>query len=128
MRTTILAAVVVSLVLFPVGRGRAQSASLQGGIFFAPNSARSVTLVRNGEPLASFSIPKGTFLSASYDDKQPNSITAGRWEFHGDIALRIQPASAAPRLWPGKTLEQVMREAPLLLTGQDMDVVIESVP
>jgi hypothetical protein len=128
MRTTALAAVVVSLLLFPVGRGRAQSANLQGGIFFAPNSARRVTLTTNGEPLATFNIPKGTLLSASYDDTQPNSITAGRWEFHGEVALRAQPASAVQRRQPGKTLEQVMREAPLILSGQGMDVVVENVP
>jgi len=128
MRGTALAAVVVSLLLFPVGRGGAQSGNLKGGIFFAPNSARSVTLTRNGEPLATFNIPKGTFLSASYDDNQPNSIMAGRWEFHGEVALRAQPASAVQRRQPGKTLEQVMLEAPLILSGQGMDVVIENVP
>jgi hypothetical protein len=89
MRTAAFAAVVVSLLLFPVGRGRAQSANLQSGIFFAPNSARRVTLTTNGEPLATFNIPKGK---------------------------------------PGKTLEQVMREAPLILSGQGMDVVVENVP
>jgi TonB family protein len=127
MRTMILVAAVTACLVFSADRGRAQSGSLHGGIFFAPNSARSVSLSKNGVLVASFNVPKGMFLSASYDDQRPNSITAGRWEFHGDIAVRVQPASAVRGRQPGKTLELVTGDATLILTGQDLDIVIENV-
>ena len=117
----VFAVLVVLFVLSTIDPGRAQPVGLQGGIFFAPNAARTVTVARNGEALGSFNVPKGAFLGVSYDDQHPHVITDGHFEFHGDITVRIQPASAAPRLQPGKTLEQVIREAPLVLTGQGMD-------
>jgi hypothetical protein len=119
---------IVSVLFVAMDRGHAQVTDLQGGIFFAPNTTRTVTVSRNGEPLVSLNVPKGAFLSVSYDDRQPHVITDGYFEFHGDVAVRIQPPSAAPRLHPGKTLAQVMREAPLVLTGAGMDVVIRSSP
>ncbi len=124
---TLFAVLVVPLVLCTINLGRAQSVGLQGGIMFAPNVARTVTVSRNGEALGSFNVPRGTFLGVSYDDQQPHVITDGHFEFHGDIAVRIQPASAAPSL-TGKRLEQVISEAPLVLTGQGMDVVVENAP
>ena len=127
MRTIVLGALVTAFLLIPLDRGRAQSGNPRGGIFFAPTSARIVSLSKNGVLLASFHVPKGAFLSASYDDQQPNSISAGRWEFQGDIAVRVQPFSAIQGRQPGKTLEQVMSEAALVLSGQDLDVVIENV-
>jgi hypothetical protein len=127
MRTMILAALVTAFLVFAVDRGRAQSGNLRAGIFFAPNSARTVSVSKSGVLLASFNVPKGAFLSASYDDTRPNSVRDGRWEFHGDIAVRVQPASAMHGRQPGKTLEEVMSEAPLILSGQDLDVVIENV-
>ena len=126
-RTMVVIALIVAFLLFPIEGSRAQSTGLSGGIFFAPNSVRSVTLSKGGAVVASFSIPKGTYLSASYDDKQPHSITPGRWEFHGDIAVRVQPASAMQQRQPGQTVEQVMNQAPVVLTGQGMDVVVENV-
>lgn len=124
---TILAVLVVSLVLCAIGLVRAQSPELQDEIMFAPNVARTVTVSRNGEALGSFNLPRGAFLAVSYDKRQLHVITDGRAEFRGDIAVRIQPASAAPRL-TGKRLEQVMNEAPLVLTGQGMDVIVDNVP
>src|SRR2546430_2362632 len=127
MRTMILVALATAFLVSSADRGRAQSGSLHGGIFFPPNSARSVSLSKNGVLVASFNVPKGMFLSASYDDQRPNSITAGRWEFHGDIAVRVQRARAMQGRQPGKTLEEVMSDATPILTGQDLDIVIENV-
>ena len=124
---TLFAVLVVLLMLCTINRGRAQSVGLQGGIMFAPNVARTVTVSRNGDELGSFNVPKGAFLGVSYDDRQPHVITEGHFEFHGDITVRIQPASAAPSL-TGKRLEQVISEAPLVLTGQGTDLVIENIP
>jgi len=124
MRTIGLVASIAALVFLPVERGGAQAPGLQGGIVFAPNPARTVTISKNGVLRASFNIPTGTFLSASYDDKQPTSITSGRWEFHGDFVLRAQSASEMPP--PGGGIAERMSKAPLVLTVQGMDVVIEN--
>lgn len=136
MKSMILAALVTSLLLFSMDRGHAQGAlpipddrgqpaGLQGGIVFAPNSARSVRLMRNGALLASLNIPTGMLLSASYDDQKPASIASGRWTFEGDFVLRVLPASEPPM--PGvRRVEQVVNLAPLVLTLRGVDVLIEN--
>ncbi len=123
MKSMIPVAVVMVVLLFQGEYGRAQSSGLRGGIFFGPNPSRTVTLTRNGALLASFTIPTGTFLDVSYDAQQPASIAAGRWEFHGTFTLRAQPAQDAP----GTPLERRFDQAPLVLTVQGADVVIENV-
>jgi hypothetical protein len=128
MKAFRLVVLVVTLLYWPVSDSRAQSGDLEGGIFWAPNSARRVTLTRNGALMASFEVPEGTFLSASYDDQQPSSIQAGHWEFHGDFELRAQPLSESPPPpGGGRRMEEIMRDAPLTLTVQDVDVLIENV-
>src|SRR5947199_4848703 len=124
MRDMILAAVVTAFVFFPVGRGRAQSNALECGILIAPNVARSVTVTRSGVLLTSLTIPKGTILCASYDEP-PTFISAGRWEFFGDFVLRAQPASEPPPAGM-RRVEQMMRQAPLVLTVQKATVLIEN--
>ena len=58
MKKVLIAAVVVAICLcWLADYGRAQTDDLQGGIFWAPNSARKVTLTRNGAVLASIEIP-----------------------------------------------------------------------
>jgi hypothetical protein len=124
MRTIGVAAFTVALVVSPVERGgAAQSPGLQGSIVFAPNAGRIVTIFKNGALRASFNIPTGTFLSASYDDKQPTSLAPSRWEFHGDFVLRAQSRSEMPA--PGGGIAQRLSNAPLVLSVQGMDVVIE---
>jgi hypothetical protein len=97
-------ALVVVLISLPMDRGHAQGAlpepvvrgqptGLRGGIVLVGNSARSVTVRRNGTVLASFRFPVGTFLSVTYDDQTPSSIVQGRWAFQGDFVLRALPAS-----------------------------------
>src|SRR3954467_8917132 len=83
----------------------AQSASLTGPILWAPNPARSVTLSRGGRTVTTLSVPAGTFLSASYDDRGP-LIAEGRREFHGNIRLRAM--SAAEMVADGETLAERM--------------------
>jgi hypothetical protein len=88
-----------------------------------------VTLSKGGTLLASFNVPKGGLLSVS-SDKQSKFVAPefgdsfpGRWELHGDVVLRIQPGSTERQA--EKTMDQIMSEAPLVLTAQDVDVVIE---
>ena len=125
---TVFVAFVAAFLLWPTEYGRAQSDDLQGGIFFTPNAARRVTFTRSGALLASFEVPEGTWLSAAYDDQEPTSIEAGRWEFHGDVVLRALPLSeSSPPPGGGRRMEAIMEEARLVLAVQDVDVVIENV-
>jgi hypothetical protein len=101
----------------------AQSPSMNGPILWAPNPGRSVTLSRGGHRVTTLSFPAGTFLSASYDDRQP-LIAEGRWEFHGKFLLRAMPASEM--VANGEPLAERMNRAPLVLTATDMDVTIEN--
>ncbi len=138
-RTMILRALALVLLLFPALDIRAQSDSLQGGIFFAPNTARRVTVTRNRSLLATFVVPKGTYLSVSYDRQQPASITNGHWEFHGNVELRAsaagdtpEPAARIGEVPPsarsfGPGIQRRISQAPLVLTVQGVDVVIETV-
>ena len=66
-----------------------------------------------------------TILCASYDEP-PTFISAGRWEFFGDFVLRAQPASEPPPAGM-RRVEQMMRQAPLVLTVQKATVLIENV-
>ena len=110
----------------PVPIDRGQPAGLQGGIVFAPNPARNVRLTRNGALMASLNIPAGMFLSVSYDDQKPTSIATGRWAFEGDFVLRALPASEPTE--PGvRRVEQVVNQAPLILTLRGVEVLIENV-
>ncbi len=127
MKIASLVALVVTFLLLPVVHSRTQSDDLQGMIYFAPNSARRVTLTRNGALLASFQVPEGVFLSAAYDDQQPTSLAAGRWEFHGDFRLRAQPAGEAPGQPPGRGFEQIMSTAPLVLMVDGVDILMENI-
>jgi hypothetical protein len=106
--------------------GVAQTDELRGGINWAPNSARSVTISRGGMVLTTFILPAGTFLSASYDDRQPSVINPGHFEFQGDFVLRAQPAADAPGQPPGRRFEEIMSRPPFVLTLQNVDVVIEN--
>ena len=136
MKGLLLATFVTVLLLLSMERGhtqgalpvpidRAQPPGLQGRIVFAPNSARSVRLTRNGALLASLTFPTGMFLSASYDDQKTTSIAAGRWAFEGDFVLRALPAKEPPQ--PGMTrVEQAVNQAPLVLTLRGVDVLIEN--
>jgi hypothetical protein len=140
MRIKMFVTLVTAFLLLQVDGGRAQSDRLMGGIVLAPNSSRHLTLSRNGALLASFTVPKGMFLFASYDDQQPTSIADGRWEFHGNFELRASSASEAlqpgvrsdalptnARSGFGPRIQQMMSQAPLVLTVQGVDAVIENV-
>ncbi len=129
MRTLTISLVVVVLLAIGVTYGQTGGgAGLQGGILFAPNSARTVTATRSGVLLASLQIPQGTLLIASYDEQNPTSFTAGRWEFHGDFALYAAPAgdNTFPRA-PLRNIDQVRSAAPLVLSMRDVDVLISNV-
>ena len=73
MKIESLVALVVTFLLIPTDRGRAQSDDLLGAVLFAPNAARTVTVTRRGALLASLQIPQGTLLVASYDEQNPTS-------------------------------------------------------
>jgi hypothetical protein len=116
--------VVVAVAVLSVDGGSAQSPGLTGGIVMAPNIARQLTISKDGKLRAIVTIPAGMVLSASYDERRPNSITSGRWEFHGDFLLRGELASELPDRGVG--IFARMADAPLVIALHDLDVVIEN--
>ena len=128
MRTANLVALVAAFLLLPVDSGRAQSDDLQGAALFAPNVARTVTVTRRGALLATLQIPQGTLLVASYDERNPTSFGDGRFEFHGDFRLYALPATEnTPPPAGVRKIDQIRSEAPLVLSVQDADVLMENV-
>ena len=128
MRTATIVVLVATSLLLSVDSGRAQSDNLEGRILFAPNAARTVTVTRRGELFATLQIPQGTLMVASYDQRNPTTFTAGRWEFHGDFQLHALPATEnTPSPVPGGKVDQIRSEAPLVLSLQDVDVLMENV-
>jgi hypothetical protein len=140
MRLTVFAALVIGFLLLQTNGGRVQADQPQRtgmqAIVLSPDSARRVTLRRNGAFLASFTVPNGTFLSAIYDDPQAARTPDGRWEFHGNLELREwlatevqpggkgEPVTASPRLIrSGNSTYQ----AALTMTVQGVDAVIENI-
>ena len=125
MRKALLGVLLIGAVLTISGDGWGQTA--RGGIFWAPNPSRQVTISQNGATVASLLLPTGTFMSASYDEQQQNLITPGRWQFRGDVTLRVQPAATAPGEPPGRKLVEIMSRPPVTLTLSAVDVLIENV-
>jgi hypothetical protein len=130
MRKTILGALVVAVVLFAEDRGRAQvDKAAYGTLFVAGTFAHTVTLMRNGQLLGTLSFPKGTELSAVNDFRHPPKHTGGgRFEFHGEgFELRALTAQdlAAQHPQRGTPGQEIMSHAPLVLTAQGVDVVLE---
>lgn len=125
MKRTILAIAFVLTVMMAGGEGWGQN--LLGGIYWAPNPSRRVTLSQNGNVVASLLLPDGTFMSATYENQQQNLIAAGRWELHGDVVLRVQPAATSPGQQPGRRTDYIMSNPPITLTLSTVDVLIENV-
>jgi hypothetical protein len=115
MRKRLLMLATAALFLQTDEHGRAQG-SVIGGIFWAPNTARRVTISQQGHAVAELSVPSGVFLDA---------MVTG---FKGDVRLRAQPAASAPGQAPGRTGFQIMSEAPFVLTVKDADMVVENAP
>jgi len=114
---------------FAAYHGHAQIDKAAVGVVFidARHGARNVTVTRNGALLASFVLPKGTILSAVDDHRRPTHTGGGRFEFHGNFELRalpagdVSPSAAMPAA-------EMMSRAPLVLSAQGVDVVIEKAP
>jgi len=103
---------------------RAQSPATEGRetIFFAPNTPRSVTVAKAGATIASFTVPQGTLLSVSMDkDRYTLPDANGRFEAHGKIEVHLQAAAQRDRTVP---LEHAMQQAPVVLTGDGVDVIV----
>lgn len=126
MRKRLLVLATAALFLQTDEHGGAQG-SVIGGIFWAPNTARRVTISQQGHTVAELSFPSGVFLDAMVTGMEPVT-TAGRWVLKGDVRLRAQPAASAPGQAPGRTGFQIMSEAPFVLTMKDADMVVENAP
>jgi hypothetical protein len=131
MRTMLLGALVTALVVFSGDRGVAQvDKAAYGTLFIAGSSAHSATIMRNGGLLGTFTFPKGTELSVVDEHKHPTHLGDGRFEFHGTFELRALTAQdlAAQHPQRGTPAQEIMSHAPVVLTGQGVDVLVEKVP
>jgi len=120
MRFLCLAGLVLGLFI--------QSSHAQSGtIYFAGglNSGfeRTVTVSKNGTMIASFTLPKGTFLSAAEPMRGPVKLSGGRFEFHGSVELRVVPAADGPK--GSMPAPELMSRAALVVSGEGVDVAIE---
>jgi hypothetical protein len=123
MRITILA-LVVGFMVIQADRGRAQSENVAPGtVFIQVTNQASVTVAKNGITLGAFAFPKGTLLSAVDEHRQVRPTGPGRFEFHGAFELRALTKSEAI---PGPAV-QMMRQAPVVLMAQGVDVLVENV-
>ena len=106
-----------------VDRGRAQSENMAPGtVFIQVMNQANVTIAKNGVTLGAFAFPRGTLLSAVDEHRQVNPTGPGRFEFHGAFELRALPnveAIAGPAA-------QMMKQAPVVLTAQGVDVLVEN--
>ena len=128
MQKNLLLLATVALLLQTDEHGRAQG-SLIGGVYWAPNTARRVTISQQGHAVAELSFPSGVFLDATVTGTGTGRVTTpGLWEFKGDVRLRAAPSDAsAPGQAPGRTLAERMNDAPFVLTMKDADVIVENV-
>ena len=132
MKSSMLTALIIALVLSAAYRGHAQVDKAAIGTVFidARDGARNVTVTRHGALLASFTLPKGTIFSAVDEHRRPTHLGGGRFEFHGNFELRALPPGDVPSLSPsaGMPAAEMMSHAPLVLSAQGVDVVIEKAP
>jgi len=130
MKTMLLGALVATLVVFSGDRSLAQiDAAGRGTVFISAQSAYTVTVMRNGGLLGTFSFPKGTQLSVVDEHKHPTHLGDGRFEFHGTFELRALTAQdlAAQHPANGTPGAEIMSHAPVVLTGRGVDVLVEKV-
>jgi hypothetical protein len=128
MRTAILAVLVLGFTLAQSDRGRAQAtlppAGTPGAIYLHVINQCRVTIAKNGTVLGALTFNKGTLLSAVDAQRHPTPTGPGRFEFHGVFELRALPSSEAK---PGPASD-MMPAAPVVLSGQGVDVLIENIP
>lgn len=124
MKSFITLALVTGFVLIQGDSGRAQSENMAPGtVFIQVMNQANVTIARNGITLGSFAFPKGTLLSAVDEHRQVKPAGPGRFEFHGAFELRALPKGEAV----GGPAVQMMKQAPVVLTAQGVDVLVENV-
>jgi hypothetical protein len=105
-------------------RGAGQSGS--GGVFWAPNTARQVTISLHGTTIATLTFPTGTFLDITVAGNVEPVTNPGEWTFAGDLSVRAQPAATAPGQTPGRSAAQIMSQAPFVLTMKDAEMLVEN--
>ena len=125
---TALATLVVGFLLAQSDRGRAQAtlapAGTAGAVYLQVINECRVTITKHGTALGTLTFGKGTLLSAVDAQRRPTLIGPGRFEFHGAFELRALPTSDAK---PGPASD-MMQAAPVVLSGEGVDVLIENLP
>ena len=125
-------ALIIGVALFAANHLRAQAGNTPPGVgtvfIEAQDGARNITLSRQGAVLAFIQLPKGTYLSAVDEHRKPNHLGGGRFEFHGDFELRAMPPSdipAAAKAAGNMAAAALMSHAPMVMTAQGVDVILE---
>jgi hypothetical protein len=121
MRTVVILALI--FLLWPMVTSVAQPGSSgRTAIYFAPNVERTVVLTKQGVALGSFQVPAGTLLSIGYpaEGSQLPDATE-RFTAHGDVEIRVQAMRLKDQT---ANLETAMRQAPVVLSAKDVDVVV----
>ena len=88
-----------------------------------------MTFTRHGVILGTFTFPKGTGLSAVDDQGgQFGPVLTGRYEFHGAFELRALTVQdlAAQQPKTGISGAEIMSRAPLVLSAEGVDVLVET--
>jgi hypothetical protein len=120
MRKTTLVACLAVVALAGKIMARTQSSvPVSGTLFMHTPHGATVSISKNGVVLTSLTIASGATISAYDEHHKPIASAPGRYEFHGAFELRI----VGPET-PRGAGHIIMAQAPIVLTGQGVDVVL----
>jgi hypothetical protein len=125
-------ALIVGVALFAANHLRAKAGNTPPGVgtvfIEAQDCARNITVSRRGAVLAYIQLPKGTYFSTVDEHRRPNHLGGGRFEFHGNFELRAMLPSdipAAAKAAGNWAAAELMSHAPMVMTAQGVDVIVE---
>ncbi len=96
-----------------------------GTLFLQARNGCTETLSRAGIELGRFTVGAGSLLSARDERQASPRVGRGRFEFHGDVELRVLPAGAKP-LPERMPAHILMSSAPLVFNAKGVDLVIDN--
>ena len=103
----------------------------RGGFSVSYAIRKRVAITRHGALVATLEVPgglqQGAYLSlypAQRPDLPPSGSQATRFEFHGNVEIRMRPRSDVDAD-ESKDADVMMQRAPVVLTADDVDVVLE---
>jgi len=118
-------AVVILMAVANSSRLAAQAPQLTAKYFSSYARAHRLTISRNGRVVTTLDVPVGVWLSVYADQEPVRTGQEGRIEFHGNVEIRTMPNADVQRPGPGDAA-QMMASAPLVVAGQNVDVLSET--